>query len=601
MPDANPLTLGEVFRRTALQYPDKEALLAKRANRYEATTWSQLEKKVDALAVNLIGLGVRLGDRVAILSENRPEWAETDLACQLIGAATVPIYTSLTSSEIQYILNDSSALVLAVSNKSLLEKIVPIQKSLPALKAVIAFEATLTVSRDEIGVPLLLMKDLEKPAADTGPMLEARTRSVKTDAIATVIYTSGTTGVPKGVLLTHGNFIENVLACQKAFRMDNTERHLSFLPLSHVFERTAGYYLPLSLGASIAYAESMDTVPKNLTEASPTYLLGVPRFYEKIRDRVLEAVNAGSSIKKGLFAWACDIGQKKRIALETGKKNGLFFALEYAIAERLAFHKFKKRLGGHVRFCISGGAPLAKEIAEFFFDLGVLIVEGYGLTETSPVISVNREEKFRFGTVGIPLEGVQVKISDEGEILTRSACVMKGYLGKPAETSEVMRDGWFCTGDLGCIDKDGFLKITGRKKELIVTSGGKKVAPRPIEEALESDPAIVRCVLYGEGHKFLTALIVPDRASLENFARSEKIAFTNYPELLKNPAITKFIGGRIEERTKDLASFEKIKYFHLLENDFTQNAGELTPTLKVKRELVLSRHREILEAFYQKA
>ena len=250
---------------------------------------------------------------------------------------------------------------------------------------------------------------------------------------------------------------------------------------------------------------------------------------------------------------------------------------------------------------MSGGAPLAKEVAEFFFDLGVLILEGYGLTETSPVITANREEQFRFGTIGIPLDGIRVKISEEGEILTQSACVMRGYYNKPKETAEVMRGGWFCTGDLGSFDKEGFLTITGRKKELIVTSGGKKVAPRPVEEMLERDPYITHCVLYGEAHKFLTALIVPNKERLEAHAREEKIAFTQYAELMKNPLIYRFIEARVEELTKDLASFEKVKYFCLLENDFSQSAGELTPTLKVKRSVVLSRHHEALEALYKKA
>lgn len=599
---AEPRTIAEAFRRTVERYPQKDALLFKQSGRYTAISWGELAKKVNTLAINLLALGVREGDRVAILSENRPEWAETDLACQLIGAATVPIYTSLTPNEIQYIVNDSASVVIAVSNKALLEKVAAIQRDLPSLKAVLGFEATLEVSREQLGVPLVLIRDLKRSAGNVpDEALERRTRAVKGDTVATVIYTSGTTGVPKGVLLTQRNFIENVKLCCSALRLTHRERHLSFLPLSHIFERTAGYYMPLWLGASIAYAESVDSVPRDLTLAKPTFLLGVPRFYEKTRARVLEAVNASSSLKKGLFNWAKDIGRRRRLMAETAKNGGPLFWLEYRLAERLAFSKFKKRLGGRVRFCVSGGAPLAKEIAEFFSDLGVLILEGYGLTETSPVIAFNREEKFRFGTVGIPLDGIDVKIGEEGEILTKGPCVMLGYLNKPAETADALKDGWFHTGDLGAIDKDGFLRITGRKKELIVTSNGKKVAPRPIEEALERDPLIVRSVLYGEGRKFITALIVPDRAAVESYAKERKIAYDSYAELLRNPEIVRWVESHVDEITRDLASFEKIKYFHLLENDFTQSAGELTPTLKVKREVVLSRHRETLEAFYRES
>jgi len=595
-----PKNLGELFSRTAEQYPKKTAFLYKTDDRYASITWSEALAMVNTIADALLEKGLKPGDRIAILSENRPDWAWIDLAAQTIGAISVPIYTSLASAEIQYILSNSGAKMIGISNKALFEKIVSIQRSLPELKAVIAFDSALALSGNELSIPVYLIKDLKKtPSVAAG--VEKHFNDVSLDDIASIIYTSGTTGLPKGVMLTHSNFIHNVVFCKEALHMSETDIHLSFLPLSHVFERLAGHYLMIYIGATIAYAESMDTVPQNLLEVRPTFILGVPRFYEKIKDRVLEAVQKSSSVKKGIFYWAKALGTERREANVLQKRSlGLWMNFERFLANVLVYKKFSKRLGGRVRFCISGGAPLSKEIAEFFYDLGVNIYEGYGLTETSPVIAVNREEKFKFGTVGIPLKEIQTKISEEGEILTKGPCVMKGYYNKPEETAAVLKDGWFYTGDLGAIDRDGFLSITGRKKELIVTSGGKKVAPHIVEELMEQDPFILRCVLFGEAQKFITALIVPAREKILEYAKEQKIAAQNYKDLLENPAIYQRIRSTIEECSKDLANFEKIKYFLLLENDFTQAGGELTPTLKVRRETVLSRYRDKLLALYEK-
>ena len=456
-----------------------------------------------------------------------------------------------------------------------------------------AFDSSLAVSGEEISIPLLIWKELEK----TKPReeLDRLCDEVSPEAIASIIYTSGTTGPPKGVLLTHSNFVHNVIGCRDTLKMSENDLHLSFLPLCHVFERTAGHYLMIYIGATIAYAEDLDSVPKNINEARPTFLLGVPRFYEKVSARVLEAVKKAGPVRKALFFWAKEIGEAKR----TGRRKKNFLSgLEEKIAEALVYKKFRQRLGGRIRFCVSGGAAIAKEIVEFFDDLGVMIYEGYGLTETSPVMCVNRENQWRIGSVGLPLTGVEVKIAEDGEIVTKSACVMKGYYHKPEETAAVLKNGWFCTGDLGSIDRDGFLFITGRKKELIVTSGGKKVSPQRIEEALSQDAYILRSVLFGEGKKFITALIVPRKEELLSYATLQKIAYSTYEELLKDQKIYEFMDSRVQAAMADFASYEKIKYFALLPNDFSQESGELTPTLKVKRELVLSRHKERLLPFY---
>ena len=540
----------------------------------------------------LLKKGLKRGDRLAIFSENRPEWALVDLAAQSVGIATVPIYPSLTSAEVEYLLKDSGSRLLAVSGKAMFEKIVPIQRSSTDLQFLLAFDSALKVHQPGFSLPIDTWAEALKTPAD--PALQSLGDSVSSEDLASLIYTSGTTGIPKGVMLTHRNFIANTVACKDTLKMSEADIHLSFLPLCHVFERTAGHYLMIYIGASIAYAENLDTVSKNILEIRPTFLLGVPRFFEKIQTRVLGKVKEAGPLKQGLFLWAKELSRKRRCGEKVPFKDSLLSPL----AEALVYKKFRQGLGGRLRFCVSGGAPLAKEIAEFFCDLGVMIYEGYGLTETSPVISVNRRERVRFGSVGIPLDGVQVKITPEGEIITKSDCVMKGYFQKPSETAEVLKDGWFYTGDLGRLDPEGFLSITGRKKELLVTSGGKKVSPRPIEELLEQDPLILRCVLFGEGKKFITALIVPDREALLEAAGENKISYDSYPALLKDKKIYAFFDRRIQELTKDLASYEKIKYFALLEQDFTQAAGELTPTLKVKRDVVLARYKDALLPFY---
>ncbi|MBI2095672.1 MAG: long-chain fatty acid--CoA ligase [Candidatus Omnitrophica bacterium] len=600
MKESSPSTLGALLKTTALDFPRKTALRSKQNGRYLPLSWADFDREVDAVATALLERGLRQGDRVAILSENRPEWALTDLAAQRIGLATVPIYPSLSSKEIEYLLLDSQASWLAVSGSSLFQKILPIQKSLPALKGILAFDSALSLSQKEISLPVVPIREIKKtpPQPDK---LRLRSEQVTPDTLASIIYTSGTTGEPKGVMLTHENFIKNVEASRKALRVGETDTHLSFLPLCHVFERMAGHYLMIALGATIAYAETMDTVPENLMEVRPTFIMGVPRFYEKIKDRVVEALDKAGPLRRSIFAWAKTVGAQKRQRLEQGLPIPASLRLRLLLADFLVYKKFRGRLGGRVRFCVSGGAPLARELAEFFCDLGVMIYEGYGLTETAPVISVNRHERYRFGTVGIPLEGVQVKIAEDGEILTRSACVMKGYYGKPAQTEEALdAEGWFYTGDLGELDKDGFLRITGRKKELIVTSGGKKISPRPIEEMIESDPYILRCVLFGEGKRFLTALIVPRKEKLVEYALSQKIAHASATDLLGDSKIYQFLEGRVAALTENLANFEKIKYFALLENDFSQAAGELTPTLKVRREVVLFKHQRLLLSFYEK-
>ncbi|RMG38607.1 MAG: long-chain fatty acid--CoA ligase, partial [Methanobacteriota archaeon] len=429
--------------------------------------------------------------------------------------------------------------------------------------------------------------------------VEKTIKSLSRDDLATIIYTSGTTGEPKGVMLTHGNFLSNIEGSIRALPVNNTDTFLSFLPLSHVFERMVGHFLANYVSATIAYAESIETVPQNLIEVRPTLMASVPRLFEKIYARIVESVEEGSGLKKKLFYWAIGVGREvttykqKRQPLPGGLK------LKFGIANKLVFSKLKERVGGRIRFFVSGGAPLSKEIGEFFTAAGLLILEGYGLTETSPVISVNRLEKFKFGSVGIPLDNVEVKIAEDGEILTRGPHVMKGYYKKEAETKEAIdSDGWFHTGDIGIIDEEGFLIITDRKKNIIVTAGGKNVAPQKIENLLVTTRYIEQAMVIGDKRKFCSALIVPSFETLEKFAAEQGISFNSHKELCEHPKVKELIQQEIENVNKELASYETVKKFILLDQPFSIESGELTPSLKVKRKIVEQNYKEQIDALY---
>ncbi|HAR36105.1 MAG TPA: long-chain fatty acid--CoA ligase, partial [Acidobacteria bacterium] len=414
---------------------------------------------------------------------------------------------------------------------------------------------------------------------------------------ATIIYTSGTTGVPKGAMLSHYNLVSNVQALRSVIEFTNKDTALSFLPLSHVLERMCTFAW-IYVGATIAYAESVDTVAQNLVEARPTIMVSVPRLFDKFYARVIDNVLSSSSLKKKIFFWALKVGRKH--AQKKINKEGISFWLKfrYRLAYKLVFSKIVEKTGGRVRFFVSGGAPLSRDIAEFFYAMGILVIEGYGLTETSPVIAVNRLEDFRFGSVGKIVPGVEVRIAPDGEIWARGPNVMKGYFKKEAETREAFEDGWFKTGDIGYLDKDGYLVITDRKKDIIVTAGGKNVAPQPIENTLKTSPYIANAVVVGNHRKFVSALVVPDFDKLEIYARENNITFANRQELIGRPEIYEFYMNEVDRLTPHLASYEKIKKITLLDRDFEIEAGEMTPTLKVRRKIVEDRYRHLIDSMY---
>ena len=570
-------TIPQMILAQAARHGKKAALRVKRDGSYREISWEDLVRQAQNIALSLIDFGVQAGDRVAILSENLPEWAIADIGIQCAGAVTVPIYTTLTQEEIEFILTDAGAHVIFISSPELMAKIIPLQESCD-LKVVL-FDAPYRISGPRVwwlGELLGLGKTATSTLKDS---VEQRLKNETAQTLASIIYTSGTTGFPKGVMLTHENFLSNCRAIAQALPITETDSTLSFLPLSHVFERTAGYYFVLSVGGTITYAENLDKVGADLLEVRPTILTGVPRFYEKLHAKIKEAARTAVGPRGRIMRWAFSIGNRWTAQALNQRRISPLLVFQLGIADRLVFSKLRAHLGGRLRFCISGGAPLSKEIAEFFYGVGILIIEGYGLTETSPVITCNRADRFRFGSVGLPLDGVEVRIAEDGEILTRGPLVIKGYFNHPEATAEAInKEGWFHTGDIGKLDEEGFLFITDRKKDLIKTSGGKMVAPQNLENALKANPLIADCVVIGDKQKFISALIVPSSQDPQTKGRIEQ---------------------HVQLVNKGLASFEQIKKFILLAEPFSAATGELTPTLKVKRRIVAERYASQIAALYQ--
>jgi len=568
---------------------------------WRSLTHRELEERVRRAGLALQRLGVRRGERVAILSENRPGWLVADFACLGAGACDVPLYPTLPARQIAYILKDSAAVAIFVSSAPQLAKIQEIRPELPALKTIVAMDPD-AKGPGVVGLADLYAMGAEAEAAGGAERFKAEALTARPDDVATIIYTSGTTGDPKGVMLTHDNIWSNVMSALESFSVGPTDSTLSFLPLSHIFERMAGHYLMLHAGAAIHYAESIDTVPANLVEVGPTIVTSVPRLYEKMYARVLENALGGGPIKKRIFFWAKDVGERWADHRLAGEQPPTLLNQQYALAQRLVFSKLKARTGGHLRFFVSGGAPLPADIAKFFYAAGLPILEGYGLTETSPVICVNLLERVRIGTVGPPIHGVEVRIAEDGEILTRGRHVMKGYLNKPEATREALdADGWFHTGDIGELDAEGCLRITDRKKDLIVTAGGKKVAPQPIEQLVKHNKYVANAVMLGDRRKFCILLVVPNFDQLERWAAYKQLAFANHRGLIRLPDVQAKMEREAYKMLGGLAKYEMPKKVLLLEHDFSIENGDLTPTLKVRRRIVEQRYQRQIDALYAEA
>ncbi len=589
-----PDTLSRMFLHFTAAYPKNDMLMSKAGGAYRPISTADFALAVKEISLGLKSLGLRPGDKLVLLSENRPEWIMVDYAALCAGGVTVPVYTSLTPEQIRYIIQDSEATIVVCSTKEMWSKIEAVREDLPKVAHAVLIEGD--PPRGVLALEEIKSRGQALEAAEPG--LFGRTaEAVGPDDLASIIYTSGTTGIPKGVMLSHANFVSNIKALDSIVEFVHTDRILSFLPLSHVLERMTTFSF-LFKGASIAYAESVETVAENLLEIRPTIMISVPRLFDKIYGKVMDNVLGESPFKRRIFFWALKVGKmygSKKIRKEP---VSLWLRFRRALAGKLVFSKIVEKTGGRVRFFVSGGAPLSKDVAEFFYALGIVILEGYGLTETSPVLSVNTFEAMRFGTVGQAVPGVEIKIAEDGEILARGPNVMRGYYRNEAETQEAFTDGWFRTGDIGFIDSDGFLTITDRKKDLIVTAGGKNVAPQPIENSARTSPYIQNIVVVGGNRKFISALVVPDFERIEAYAEALGLQTESRSDLVGRAEIKDLLLDEIGRANPHLAPYEQVKKIAVLDRDFDQEAGEVTPTLKVKRTIVEEKFRDMIDSFY---
>jgi long-chain acyl-CoA synthetase len=590
-----PRTLVDIFRNLE-NYQKPDLLLRKKDGAWRPVSTREFMERVKAVSSALEGLGVPQGGRVALLSENRPEWSIVDFACQCYGAVLVPVFPTMVAEQAEYLLKDSGAVVAFSSNADQAAKVLDARRLCPGLKHVVLFdEVSLpgTTSFEEV------VAAGRKAFAAAPEAFERRADARKPDDLATLIYTSGTTGEPKGAMLLQSNFISNVLAAGQLLPLPPTTVALSFLPLSHVLERMVEY-LYFHCGATIAYAESIDKLRDNLGEVNPHIFAAVPRVYEKVHARIMDMVSKAPAVRQKLFHRALDVGRRVLELRKQKKTPDLLLAAQHFVLDRLVFSKIRSALGTRLRYSISGGAPLSKELAEFFWSAGVEVYEGYGLTETSPVIAVNYPGAWRLGTVGRILPGVECRIAPDGEILTRGPHVMKGYFNKPEATKDAIdADGWFHTGDIGRIDEDGFLAITDRKKEIIVNANGKNIAPAPIEGLLKGHPFISLPVVIGDRRKFLSCLIVPNFEKLGDWAKANGLGSLKPESLVKEPRVLEIYQKAVDEWNAGKSHEQLIVRFALLPNDLTIEGGELTPTLKVKRRIIDQKYADLIDGMYK--
>ncbi|MBC7842730.1 MAG: long-chain fatty acid--CoA ligase [Gemmatimonadaceae bacterium] len=596
-PRPAPGTLTQLFFDAIAKFSKPAALRHKKDGAWRDISHASLLERVRHTSLALQELGLARGDRVAILSENRPEWAIADYACLTAGMADVPIYPTLPAEQMVHILNDSGAVAMFVSSTEQAAKIARIRPDVPALRTVVSFTSPAPVGCD-ITMDDFIARGAALDSTERAAAWKAAALNVRPDDLATLIYTSGTTGLPKGVMLSHDNLFSNVFASLPVLDPKDDDVALSFLPLSHIFERMSGHYMLFAGGCTIAYAESIDAVAANLGEVRPTILSSVPRIYEKLYARIMEGGNAGSALKKSIFHWSLKVADEWADAYLAKRAPDGMLALKYSLAQKLVFSKIKARLGGRLRVACSGGAPLASTINKFFVATGLTLVEGYGLTETSPVISVNRLDNIRVGTVGELVAGVEVAIAADGEILTRGPSVMKGYYRNPQATAEAIdADGWFHTGDIGAM-QDGFLRITDRKKDIIVTAGGKNIAPQPIENTVVTNAFVSQAVMIGDKRKFPVMLVVPSWDPLLKWAAHKGITSTDRAALLTNPQVIEKLDREVRSEMSGLAKFEAPKKIALLEHEFTIDGGELTPSLKVKRRVINEKYKGVIDKLY---
>jgi len=590
-----PSTVGELFIESAKRHPKPDAFNHKTDSGWVRISSDEAVKRAGHIALGLCLLGLNRADRAAIIANNSPEWTFIDAGCQIAGIIDVPIYTTLAADSISYILNDSEARVLFVGDEKLLGHVADVLPNCPSIEKVILIKGQKsgTITLEEL-------ESLGSGLRETKPtLIDEMLNAAKVSDPATLIYTSGTTGEPKGVILTHSNLVTNAIDTSEKYGFCETDIPLSVLPLSHVFERSAMYLYILN-GMSVYFAESIEKLPENLAEIKPTIFVGVPRIFEKVYARAkLKATQTGG-IKGDIFDWAIGIAKDFAVHFEHGRDVPLSLGLKHKLADALVYSKLRKFFGGRLRFCITGGAALSDDIYLIFTGAGIPIMQGYGLTETSPCITSNNPHFKRLGTVGRPIRHVEVRIAEDGEVEASGPNIMLGYYGKSEATNEAFtEDGWFRTGDVGELDPDGFLKITDRKKELFKTSGGKYIAPSPIEQMIKASRFVNQVVLLGNNRKFPSALIVPNFDQLDAYAKHKGLGRMTPEDYCKNPTIIDLIARQVDKQTTGLAQFEKVKKIRLLPNEFTVDGGELTPTLKVKRRVIDEKYSTLIEEIYQ--
>lgn len=592
-------SIAGIFHNRAEKYQFEPFLKYKKQGRYIPISWREMQKMVTNIGLGLISLGVKKNDIVTIFSENCWQWLVADLATLSIGAADAPIYPTNSGEESAYIINDSGSRFLFVSDKEHLNRILGVKSKIKGLKKIITFDPMENEGKDIITFDELMRlgeQSKDKKAFDE------RLQNIDPEGLATLIYTSGTTGPPKGVMLTHANFIANIMQSYASHPMvGHQDEALLLLPWSHSLGRTIGVYLMIHIGAVMSIAENFSTVMENMTEVRPTLMVSVPRLFEKIHAGIFSKLTKATPVKKKLFAWAVSVAVRAVDYRVQNKEMPVTLKLQYDAADKLVYSKLRYALGmDRIKLFINGGGPLALDIDRFFNAIGVNLHNGYGLTETTPVTNVNTFDVFAFGSVGPALADTQVKIAEDGEILIRGPQVMKGYYNKPEDTrASFTDDGWFMTGDIGKIDEKGCLYITDRKKDIIVTAGGKNIAPQNIENTLTTDLFIEQAVVIGEGRKFLSALIVPNYSELIAYAKKQGTSFDNNEDLIKKPEIISFYKNKIDTLMKDYARVEQIRKFVLLPREFSIESGELTPTLKMKRKVINNNFSSEIESMYK--
>jgi len=597
-------TINQVFRSRTLKYQDRLAVEKKHNGQWESVSWNQYYERARAAGLAFETLGAEKGDRIALLSENRLEWLYTDMGALGIGCCVVPIYATLTADEVAYIVDNAGAKILVVEDAVQLEKVLQVRSRCPSLSTVVVMNADDIMEPDPAVISFDTLLETGRAAAAEKPELfESLAETVQPGDLATIVYTSGTTGVPKGAMITHKNIMAVLLALdaiEPKFATD-ADCTVPFLPLSHVFERAAGHYYGMYVGITASYAENINTLLADFAEKRPTMILAVPRVCEKVYQKIIMQVEQQPAWRQKVFHWGHAIGTKISTLREKKQPIPFWMGLKYKLAYRLIFQKLRQALGGRVRWMTASGAPTAREIVLFFNAAGIMVVEGYGMTECFAPATMSNLADYRIGTVGRPLPGVDIKIAKDGEILVGGDNVFKGYWKMEAETRESFdENGYFISGDIGKLDDAGFLTITDRKKNLIITSGGKNIAPQKIEGTFISDPLFAQFMVIGDGRKYLSALVTLNLERAEPIAVEKRIAFEQPVDLLDNPQFLAIVDEHIQKKNAKLASFETIKRYHVLKNEFSQDTGELTPSLKLKRKVVQQMYAAEIDSLYDK-